>query len=79
MNGVVDPKHQFLLQAVCHLFREHAAWPLVRQLQIDVEDLLNPLGGLQQVCISIWSDKIVCGSSYDAYGVCRLRIAGGAV
>ena len=76
VNGIVDPKYRFLIQAVYEHFRANAAWPLVRQLEIDLEDLLDPLGGLQQVCSAIGSDKIVCGSSYDANGVCRLRLAG---
>ena len=76
MNGIVDPKYQFLLQAVYDRFREYAAWPLTRQLEIELEDELDPLGGLQQVCIAIGSDRIRCWSSYDAGGVCQLRLAG---
>ena len=76
MNSIVDPKYLFLLQAVYDDFREHAAWPLVRRLEIDLEDRLDPLGGLQQICVSIGSDKIVCGSSYDINGECRLRLPG---
>src|SRR5881296_2981255 len=76
VNGTVDPKYHFLLQAVYDHFREHAAWPLVRQLEIELEDQLDPLGGLQQVCVAIGSDNVVCGSSYDVNGVCRLRLGG---
>jgi len=76
VNSVVDPKYQFLLQAVYDHFRVNAAWPLARQLEIELEDGLDPLGGLQQVCIAIGSDKVRCWSSYDAGGVCQLRLAG---
>src|SRR6266704_1395426 len=47
----------------------------MRQLEIDLEDQLDPLGGLQQVAIAIGRDKIVCDSYYDPGGVCRLRLA----
>src|SRR3989442_9376554 len=72
----VDPKYQFLLQAVYDHFRNHAAWPLVRQLEIDLEDRLDPLGGLQVVSAAIGSDKVVCGSLYDANGICWLPLVG---
>ncbi len=74
--AALDPRYQFLLQAVYDRFREHATWPLVRHLEIDLEDQLDPLGGLEQVCIAIGADKIACGSFYDASSVCRLRLAG---
>jgi len=76
VSDTVGPEYQFLLQAVYDRFREHAAWPLARQLEIELEDELDPLGGLQQVCFAIGSDKVRCWSSYDAGGVCQLRLAG---
>jgi len=74
VNGTLDPKHEFLLQAVYDHFRKHAAWPPMRQLEIDLEDQLDPLGGLQRVAIAIGRDKVVCDSYYDPGGVCRLRL-----
>jgi len=75
VNGALDPRYQFLLQAVYDHFRAHAAWPTARQLEIDLEDQLDPLGGLQQVAIAIGRDKLVCDSYYDPGGACRLRLA----
>ena len=76
MSNSLDPRYRFVLQAVYDYFREHASWPLVRKLELDLEDHVDPLGGLQFVCISIGSQKMICGSSYNESDVCRLRLPG---
>ena len=68
------PEYQFLLQAVYDHFRRHSAWPLARQLEIDLEDQLDPLGGLAHVCSALGLELLVCGTSYDAASVCRLKL-----
>lgn len=56
------PSNRFVLQTVYDHLRKHGSWPRVRQLALALEEHLDPLGGLQQVCIAIGSDKIICGS-----------------
>ena len=67
-------EYEFLLQAVYDHFRKHSAWPRARQLEIDLEDRLDRLGGLEHVCRALGLDLIVCGTPYDATSVCRLKL-----
>jgi len=53
---------QFIEQRVYEHFHAHAEWPRAKIFDLEHYERLDPLGGLEEVCRQIGSDRLTCGS-----------------
>jgi hypothetical protein len=58
----MTPLQLRLIEYVYSRFRLMGEWPLARQIDLDLDDELDPVGGLELVCEQLGAEYISCGS-----------------
>jgi TIR domain len=68
--------HTELLTAIYANFREDAEWPRLRVIELQLDELLNPAGGITEVLQEIGQDFVSWGPPQSDTSVCTLRLRG---
>jgi len=72
----MDTAQSSLLNYVFSYFRQHGDWPLASRLDLELDSVLDPAGGLEAVCASIGEDLIRCGSPNSENDKVALKLRG---
>lgn len=65
-----------LLRWAYEHFKRSGEWPTTRAAEIELDDVLEPEGGIETVCGSLGSDNLTCGSPEDPNAHVVVRLLG---
>jgi len=72
----VTAEQKRLLQFVYECFHASNEWPLAKRVDLALDDVLDPIGGLELVCKALGRELILCESPSAAHSRVRLPLLG---
>lgn len=72
----VKDAQEFIARTAYEHFRRTGQWPITREFDLEYDNLLEPLGGLEVLCRQMGPDTIYCGSVGSEHDRVVLRLEG---